>query len=130
MSAIEPLTVTVELPASELLDHDNGLFVRCPLTRTWVPFTDYYSESESSLLPLVGKVDYDGDTEHWEVTKDAEGNDVLDANGQPVMQKVAKSPVSWHEVVRIIPAINEPSPIGGIIDMNVQDEVNPGDKMA
>lgn len=130
MSEIEPLTVTLELPSTEFMDQDGGLFVRCPLTRTWVPLTDYYSENETGLLPIVGKVDYECASEHWTIKTDEEGNEVHDANGQLVMVKEAKEPMSWHEVVRILAPETQTEPEGGTVQMNIQDDIASGDKMA
>lgn len=139
MSENTPLVVTLELPASELIDHDNGLFVRCPLNRTWVPLTDYYSENEGSLLPLVGNVDYAEAPDHWTQKmkftgeKDAEGNMLqvpeVDKDGQDVMEKVAKeNAIVWKEVVRILPKVEEAAPEGGTLALNVHDAVGVAEK--
>lgn len=53
MSKLDPLTVTLELPASELIEHEGAILVRCQKHRGWIPLADYYSE-EYSLLPIVG----------------------------------------------------------------------------
>lgn len=143
MSEITPLVVTLELPASELIDHDNGLFVRCPLNGQWVPITDYYSENQGALLPLVGNVDYAEAPDHWTqkmnevVDKDAEGKvtgshlePAFDDKEQPIMVKVAKeNVVVWKEVVRILAKVDQPEAEGGTLKLNVNDAVKMNDQM-
>ncbi len=131
MSENTPLEVTLELPATELLDHDNGLFVRCPANGNWIPLVDYYSENAGSLLPLVGKASYQESLEHWDIQKNEKGEDVIDATtGLPVMVKVAKeNPLNWSEVVRILPPVVEAPAEGGTHQLGASEDVGTGDKM-
>lgn len=99
MSAIEPLKVTLELPESELLDHDAGLQVRCQKCRTWSPIADYYSEGTDGLLPLVGNAR----------CQHASGCD-------------------WEETVRVV-ATPKIEPEGGSLAFNVADDVKSKEKM-
>lgn len=104
MSELEELDVTLELPASEMMEHDGGIFVRRPVVGGWVPMHDYYSEVEGQLLPLVGRVDY------------VESKEQKD------------NPSEWKEVVRILPKV-EQNPEGGNISFNAGESVGMGDKM-
>lgn len=137
MSENIPLTVTLELPASELLEHEGALLVRCPLNGNWVPLTDYYSENQGALLPLVGNVNHEETPEHWiekkTLVKDAEGNvtEQVENNeqGLPVMVKVAKeTPVVWKEVVRILAKAPEAPAEGGTLNVGAGEDVNMKDK--
>jgi len=131
MSEITPLTVTLELPASEFLDHEGSLLVRCPLNGAWVPLKDYYSENQNSLLPLVGNVDYEDAPEHWEHTgefKEIKDRDGVVVDKEPLMAKVAKQPVVWKETIRILPKAEEAPPEGGTLSFAVQDSVAMKDK--
>lgn len=130
MGQIEPLEVTVELPFSEFIDHDNGLYVRCPLNGNWVPLTDYYSEKPNEgLLPLVGRVDFETAPDHWDTKKDPEtGEVVIDPEtNQPVMERVAKDKVVWKEVVRVLPKPVETPAKGGTLSISVHDETTDTD---
>jgi hypothetical protein len=130
MSEQDKLPVTLELPASEFVEHEGALLVRCPLNRVWVPLTDYYSENQGALLPLVGNVDYAESTEHWDSVKDEKGEPVLDARGEPIMKKVPKeSPVVWKETVRVL-APTATAPEGGTVSVGATDGVGTNDKMS
>lgn len=118
MSYTTPLDVTLELPASELMEHEGAILVRCPINRAWVPLSDYYSEAYGSLLPLVGRVDYEASGEEWVNT----GTDEA-----PAMEKRSVEAVSWKEVVRILPAVETPAE-GGIIEVGVGEDVGTKDK--
>jgi hypothetical protein len=127
MSEVTPLTVTLELPASELLENEGALLVRCPLNGVWVPLTDYYSEQEGSLLPLVGKVNFAEAPDHWVDT--GKTKPILDSAGnvigeEPIMEKQAKgSAVTWNEVVRILAPVEQAAPEGGTVEINAEENV-------
>lgn len=129
MSELVPLDVTLELPASEFMEHEGELLVRCPLNRVWVPLKDYYSEQQGSLLPLVGNVDYAESTEHWVDTRelDEDGNPI---GGEPTMELQAKeSPIVWKETVRILAVVEDSTPEGGALEIGVQDDVGQADQL-
>ena len=136
MSEVEKLKVTLEVPASEFIDHDGGLLVRCPLNGAWVPLKDYYSEQQGALLPLVGNVDYEEAGEHWvdsgEVEKQGDGvTPKLNADGStiPVMRKEGKeNPIVWKETIRVLAKVAEEAPEGGTLAFNVSDSVSSKDK--
>lgn len=126
---------TRDLPASDMTEHEGQILVRCPQNGVWVPLTDYISETEGSLLPLIGNVDYADNQEHWQESgdfvRDAAGNHVLDHEGKPtpIMQKVAKeNPVVWKETIRILPAAPHVEPEGGTLSFATHDEVGTTDK--
>lgn len=131
----EELIPTRDLPASEMTEHEGLVLVRCPFNGVWVPLTDYISEVEGQLLPLIGNVDYADTQEHWQETgdflRDAAGNHVLNVSGDktPIMQKVAKdNPVVWKETIRILTAVPQTAPEGGSLEFSVHEDVNATDK--
>ena len=123
MSQVTPLTVTLELPASEFMDHDSGPMVRCPVTRTWVPMADYYSENEGALLPLVGNAAYDNDGLYWKDTGE------VDENGAPIMTQEQGEVIHWAETVRVLAAPPEAPAEGGTLQFGVSETVGTGDVM-
>jgi len=56
MSKINKLKITLEISSSEMMEHEGNILIRCQRHRSWIPLTDYYSEVNGSLLPLVGNV--------------------------------------------------------------------------
>lgn len=138
MSENTPLEVTLELPASELLEHEGALLVRCPLNGNWVPLTDYYSENQGALLPLVGNVNHEEAPEHWVekkiLVKDEKGEvveqvEINEKDGLPVMIKVPKeTPVIWKETVRILAKEPEVAPEGGTLNVGASEDVKMNEK--
>lgn len=119
MSEIIPLTVTLELPASEYVDHDNGPLVRCQKCRRWVPMADYYSEKQGQMLPLVGTAECTHSEISREYTQREDG--MLDT-------EVKHTRVcDWKETVRILEK-DETPPEGGTLEIKVHEEVGMSEK--
>jgi hypothetical protein len=109
------LTVTLELPASEFTDGEQGPIVRCQDCRRWVLMADYYSEVQGQLLPLVGNAV----CSHSEITRTVETNE----QGEEVVTLVETAPAcSWSEVVRVL-VDTTPIPEGGLLEFNTGDVV-------
>ena len=131
MSAVDPLTVTLELPATEYVDHESGPLVRCPLNGVWVALSDYYSEKEGQMLPLVGRVDYKAATEQWHDTGTV--NQIKDQSGAVVREekimevRPVENPVEWSAVVRVLEAPPFVEAEGGTLNLGVHEEVGTGD---
>lgn len=117
MSEIQSLTVTVELSAHDFMEHEGAPLVRCPLNGVWVPLTEYYSENQDSLLPLVGNVNYEEAHEHWIETPE----------GMKKEEKVNR--VAWKEVVRVLPKIAEEMNEADIVTFNTSEQIGTGDRM-
>lgn len=118
MSAIEPLNVTVELPESEMMEHEGAILVRCQKCRTWADLADYYSEADG-LLPLVGNAScgHNSSGFHW-----VSDEDKVDSVGNQVLKKEALTPCDWSEVVRIV-ASPKSDAEGGTLAFNTADKV-------
>lgn len=123
------LDVTLELSSQEFLDHDGGLMVRCQKCRKWVPLTDYYSEVDGSLLPLVGNAECEQeDREHNIDTGERIMHPQDPSKGLiPVMAKETVAACGWKETVRIVQK-DETPPEGGTLEVKVHDAVGMTDK--
>lgn len=119
MSEVIPLTVTLELPASEYVDHDSGPLVRCQKCRRWVPMADYYSEKQGQMLPLVGNAE----CFHEEISRTITDRE----DGMKDVSVERTRACDWKETVRILEKDMTP-PEGGTIEIAVHDAVGTAEK--
>lgn len=119
MSEVIPLTVTLELPASEYVDHEDGPQVRCQKCRRWVKMADYYSEKQGQMLPLVGNAE----CVHSEITRTITERE----DGMKDVAVEHNRACDWKETVRILEKDTTP-PEGGTIEIKVHEDVGMSEK--